>query len=103
MCFNSLGEYNNCEDDRNSIYPRLCRYMNNVIGKDLTVKLTQWNKPLDDEDCFVLTFTLSYPNDHPEFDHELNWDNISIDVVKNRAIKSFIISWEYISLSKYGG
>lgn len=101
MCFNTLGVYNNCDDYADSIFIKAMVYIDDLIGKNVEVKLTKWNKPWDDENFYTLRFEIYYENTNPNFPTNLNFDTFIIDV-NNNKIQNVILAREWIDLDKFG-
>lgn len=101
MCFISLGEYNNCETGKSEVYPRLMKYIDDLVGKDVKVELTRWNKPWDDENFYTLRFKLSYSNENESYPVDINFDTIILDINEDK-IKTIIYAREWVDLASFG-
>lgn len=102
MCFTTLGEYNNCLDNRQSIKRILYRYMDDLIGKHIdSADLIKWNKPWEDEDYYELSFRMYYANTNDGWPVNVNFDTIHLGVNEGR-IKNIVYAREWVELATYG-
>lgn len=101
MCFTTLGLYNDCQDNSETLYPILESYLDDLIGKEIMVEFYRWNQPWLDEDFYSLSFKLIYKNDNPNYPVEENFDTIILDVNKGE-IKNIIYAREWIDLAIFG-
>lgn len=100
MCFISLDEYNDCQDKPTTLYDKLYPYMDDLIGKEVSVKVVKSFKPWEDENYYTLAFRISYVNDNPEYPVDVNFDTIDLGISHDR-IKDVIHDREWFALSDY--
>lgn len=100
MCFISLADYNDCQERANKVYIGLAKYLDDLIGKEITVTEVRAIKPWEDEEYYTLTYKLSYVNDNPDYPTDVNFDTIDLGI-QNDLIKDIIHSREWFGLSEY--
>jgi len=101
MCFITLGANNNCEGMKADVYSDLMRYMDDLLCNDVTVYLTKWNKPWEDENFYTLRFEILYRNTDVNSPSTSNFDTLILDVSEDQ-IKSIMYGREWIDLVTYG-
>lgn len=101
MCFTSLGKYNNCAEGARDVYATFSGYIDDLIGKNVTVELIGWNKPWEDENFYTLKFKISYDNHNPDFPVDINFDTVILDI-NNDKIKNITYGREWIDLATFG-
>ena len=100
MCFISIADYNDCQDRATTVYNSLSDYLDDLIGKEVTVTEVRAIKPWEDEDYYTLTYRLSYVNDNPDYPTDVNFDTIDLGI-QNNCIKDIIHSREWFGLTEY--
>ncbi|MBD3637877.1 MAG: hypothetical protein HUJ25_11025 [Crocinitomicaceae bacterium] len=100
MCFVSIADYNDCMDRAATVYQNLYTYLDDLMGKDITVTQVKALKPWEDEDYYTLQYKLSYVNANPDYPTDVNWDTIDLGIQDN-CIKDVIHSREWFGLSEY--
>lgn len=100
MCFVGIADYNDCQQCAASVYPKLERYLNDLIGKVVTVTMVKSVKFWDTENYYTLTYRLSYVNQNPDYPVDVNWDTIDLGI-ENDVIKDVMHSREWYGLSEY--
>lgn len=100
MCFVSLADYNDCQDKASKVYIGLTKYLDDLIGKEVTVTEVRAIKPWEDEEYYSLTYKLSYVNDNPDYPTDVNFDTVDLGI-QNNVIKDIIHSREWFGLTEY--
>ena len=100
MCFISIADYNDCQDKAAKVYTGLTKYLDDLIGKEVTVTEVKAIRPWEDEEYFTLSYKLSYVNDNPDYPTDVNFDTIDLGIQDNE-IKDVIHSREWFGLTDY--
>ena len=100
MCFISLADYNDCQDKAAKVYAGLTKYLDDLIGKEVTVTEVKAIRPWEDEEYYTLSYKLSYVNDNPDYPTDVNFDTIDLGIQDN-VIKDVIHSREWFGLTEY--
>lgn len=102
LCLNSLDQYNNCMDSKETVYPKLLKYMDDLIGIDIQdVQLQAIKRPWEDEDYYSLRISFHYINKDSEVKIDENFDTIIFGVNQGK-IKNIIYAREWINFNTYG-
>ncbi|UKN02566.1 hypothetical protein K6119_03425 [Paracrocinitomix mangrovi] len=100
MCFVSFDDYNDCQENAKTVYGKLYLYVDDLVGKEVTVTVVKSHKAWEDEDYYSLAIKMSYVNDNPEYPVDVNFDTFDMGI-ENDCIKDIVYSREWFSLSDY--
>lgn len=100
-CFITLGETSDCSDTRDQFIARIKKYVDDLIGKNVTIELNSKRKPWEDVDLYMFSFRISYENTNPNHPVSINFDTVQLNVNEG-LVTSATYGRSWIDLDTYG-